>query len=167
MKYTIILGSNMGDRLSLLKGALTLMSNKGCVILERSHIYETEPWGFESENNFYNQVAILESRLEAEDFLSLCLITEKELGRIRNKEVCHKQKKVYASRPIDIDVLFCEELLHNSKSLILPHPRIEDRKFVLTPLVELLPEFIHPKLNLSLSHILSKCKDTSEIKKVL
>ncbi len=155
-----ILGSNSGDKYQLLKEAAHLLSASG-EIIQQSSFYETEPWGFESDENFLNQVIIFETPLNPSDFLHRCLEVEKKLGRVRNPN-----DPRYTSRPIDIDILFCDSQIINTPELTVPHPRICERHFVLAPLAEVMPDFIHPGKQKSVLELLSICPDHSIVKRI-
>ena len=159
MHYVIILGSNQGDKNALIDSALHILSQKVGKLIKQSHKYETAPWGFESQQNFYNQVAIFKSELSPRDFLNCSLETEKELGRIRSSS----EDSRYTDRPIDIDILFCDDLVYKDAQLEIPHPRIHQRRFVLVPLVEIIPEYIHPCLLKSMLVLLSECQDSMAV----
>jgi 2-amino-4-hydroxy-6-hydroxymethyldihydropteridine diphosphokinase len=153
----IIIGSNMEGRLQFLKQASRKILDEVGSILNQSSIYETEPWGFHHPNKFLNQVLEVETSMDPESLLYRLLDVEKILGRIRDGER-------YGSRTIDIDILFYNNLIINSESLIIPHPRLGERKFVLIPLCELIPSFLHPVLNKTVKQLLSDCKDTSDVR---
>ena len=153
-----ILGSNSGDKYQLLRKAAQLMSKVG-TIMKESSFYETEPWGFKADENFLNQVIIIDTPLEPAEFLHYCLDVEKQLGRVRNPEGPR-----YSSRPIDIDILFCDSQTIDTPELTVPHPRLCERRFVLAPLAEVLPDFIHPDKQKSIQELLSICPDHSIVK---
>jgi len=158
MNVTVILGSNMGNRISLINNAIKLMSQNVGELVSQSSNYETEPWGFESSSIFINRIAIFKSTLSPEDFLQQCLSIEKQLGRTRH------ESETYESRTMDIDILFYGDKIIHTKSLIVPHPRISERRFVLEPLHELLPNYIHPEFHKSISELLTNCPDNSAVK---
>ena len=153
------LGSNLGDRLSYIDEALNLIEDNGVKIIKKSTVYETESWGVSTDRLFLNLVCEIESDMAPFDLLRNLLSIEKKLGRERGNER-------YADRTIDIDVLFYDCLVLESKELTIPHPEIEKRRFVLVPLVEIAPDFIHPLLKTSLSEILEKCTDTCIVKRL-
>lgn len=159
MQIVTIFGSNSGDKYQIIKEATSILSSAGQILMASS-FYETEPWGFECKENFLNQVIVFETPLSPLDFLHRCLETEKQLGRIRNP-----QGPRYSSRPIDIDILFCESLVMDTPELILPHPRLTERNFVLTPLAEIMPDFVHPVLSKTITQLRSECPDQSMVKK--
>lgn len=112
-----------------------------------SSFIETEPWGFESKDKFINSVAVFETLLSPLEALKVCNETEYALGRRRNNEVG------YSSRTIDIDILFCEDKIISTEQLQVPHPLIDKRNFVLIPLKEIVPDFVHPLLNKKIKDI--------------
>ncbi len=159
MQITVILGSNSGDKFQLIRDALTLLEERAGRIKMISSLYETAPWGFESKEMFINQVAVFETPLLPHAFLQICQETEHALGRIRTAHVR------YASRTIDIDILFCESLIIRSPELTVPHPRLQERNFVLVPLEEIMPDFEHPVLHKKISVLLSESPDSLAVKK--
>lgn len=158
MLVTVIFGSNSGDKKSTIENAIALVASRTGKINTSSSLYETAPWGFESEECFLNQVVVYESLLSPIQFLNACLTIEQELGRTREAGVR------YTSRSIDIDLLFCDDLSLHTPDLILPHPRIPERRFVLEPLNEIMPEFIHPGTQKSISRMLQECPDQLPVK---
>ncbi len=155
-----ILGSNSENKHRQLKKATHLLSAVG-EIIQKSSFYETEPWGFEACENFLNQVIVFETPLKPSDFLRHCLEVEKQLGRVRNPNGPR-----YTSRSIDIDILFCDSQIIDTPELIIPHPRLCERLFVLAPLAEIMPDFIHPDKQKSIQELLSICPDHSTVKKI-
>jgi len=153
------LGSNLGDRMGNLEVARSLMEEKMGRVEQVSKVYESSPWGFSSENPFYNCCLILSSGLKPADLMGKALQVEQELGRVR-------EKSGYSDRLIDIDLLLYEDLVLNQPDLILPHPRMEMRKFVLLPLVELAPSLIHPVSGHTMAELLEQCRDPSGINPV-
>jgi 2-amino-4-hydroxy-6-hydroxymethyldihydropteridine diphosphokinase len=146
------LGSNLGDRAAYLLRAVERILSAGIEVSRLSDIYETDPIDYLDQPSFLNMVAILSgARLpSAPDLLSICLKIEVDLGRDR---AIPKGPRV-----IDLDLLIYDDLICEDRSsdldLILPHPRLHERRFVLVPLVELLPAGIHPKLRKSYSRLL-------------
>lgn len=152
------LGSNMGERDQFLKKAIRLIGEKAPVAVSSS-VYETEPWGFDSADFFLNLVIEIKTGMSPEDLLHLIHSVESELGRTRSDGE-------YQSRVIDIDVLFYGRLVMNTAGLIIPHPLIAKRRFVLVPLDEIASGFIHPVLHKTVSRLLKECPDQSSVKKV-
>lgn len=142
MKITLGFGSNLGDRKEIILQAYTLLEEKLGKKTQESTMIETKAWGFESENLFLNSVAVFETDKTPRESLVICNEIEALLGRKRNPNAT-----TYENRPIDIDILFYENEIINEPDLKIPHPLIEKRDFVLIPLEELMPDFIHPVLN--------------------
>lgn len=143
----LALGSNLGDRLNNLQRALDMLSPK-VQVLNQSPIYETEPWGYLEQPNFLNQVIEAETSLSPTTLLEFLKATEAKLGR--------KPTLRYGPRLIDIDLLFYNALIFNSPELTVPHPRLHQRAFVLVPLVDIAPDFVHPNYQKTVKELLSK-----------
>jgi len=152
------IGSNKGNRSGLINEAIDNIDLIIGKVILKSSIYETKSWGFNS-NNFYNICLLVESKLSPELILNKTLTIEKEMGRL-------KKTDQYSDRFIDIDILFFDNMIVNSKTLDIPHPRIQLRKFVLTPMLELTPDLIHPILNKSIRQLEIECVDKDQPKKV-
>jgi len=148
------LGTNLGNREENLKNATVMIGENIGEIVSCSSVYETEPWGFQSENEFLNAVIKVRTELKPPGLLGRILMIEAQLGRLREGEGTG-----YKSRIIDIDILLYGCEIINKKSLQIPHPRIPDRKFVLVPLCEISPEMVHPVLKKTLAELLEECKD--------
>lgn len=153
------LGGNMGDKASNFKKSYQLIEERIGSISRQSSIYETPPWGFKAEENFWNQVLLVESYLEALEILWRIKEIEDLFGRKKTEER-------YSSRPIDIDILYFDDVFMETKNLIVPHPRLHERRFALVPLVELDPDYKHPLLRMSNLELLSVCRDESIIKRL-
>src|SRR5665647_762018 len=144
-KLFLITGGNIGDRKKNMQKAVSLIEQNIGQIAHSSSIYETEAWGNNDQPAFYNQVHIIESKLSAEKIMSKILQIEKQMGRIRTIK--------NAARIIDIDILFFNDEIINKPDLIVPHAEISNRRFVLMPLNELNPNFIHPVLQKSIHEL--------------
>lgn len=155
----ISLGSNLGNRVLNLNLAFEKVQQFG-VLKSSSAIYESAPWGFEASRSFLNQVIEIETKLAPNALLLSLMTIETDLGRKRNFDS-------YESRTIDLDILFYGEEIRNNKALVLPHPRIQDRMFVLLPLSEILPQFIHPELKKTMRQLLAECTDKLWVKKFI
>ena len=147
----ILFGSNQGDKEAILEQACTLINNRCGMLVERSSAYVTEPWGFEAEEWFLNELLVVETELEPDLLMDALLEIEKELGRVR-----HPGQKGYSSRTIDLDILYYGDHVINTEKVTVPHPRLHLRKFALMPLCEIVPDFLHPIFNLSQTQLLEK-----------
>jgi 2-amino-4-hydroxy-6-hydroxymethyldihydropteridine diphosphokinase len=154
------IGTNLSDRENNLKEAITKVDQHIGMVALSSSVYETEPWGFQAENEFLNMVVKVETNLTPYGLIGRILMIESILGRLR-------VDKQYTSRVIDIDILFYEDLIINEPDLKIPHPLIQERKFVLVPLFEIAPDLVHPVLNKSIKSLLKSCKDKTNIRKYL
>ena len=152
----LLTGTNMGNRLKNMNIASHLIAEQIGSIRKYSQLYVTEPWGNYNQPDFINQVIITETTLSAPDCLAKILEIEKRMGRVRTIK--------NAPRFIDIDILFYNDEILKMPSLTIPHPEIENRRFVLTPLDEVCPEFIHPGLQESAHVLLLKCKDPLSVR---
>lgn len=150
----ILLGSNMGDKLTLLNNAIEIIGSRCGKVIKKSSLYESEPWGFDAEQNFINQAICVETELSAHELLRELLSIEIELGRDRSRHY-----ETYVSRPIDLDVIYYGEMINDDRELILPHPRLHLRRFVLKPLCEISSDFIHPVFNVTNKELLDRCED--------
>ncbi len=155
----LLLGGNMGNKRQLFEKALSRLGDELGEITQISSIYETEPWGFQSDDLFWNQVVVLNTGWSPEDILKKTQAIELELGRTRKAEQ-------YVSRLIDIDLLFYNDLVLRNPYLELPHPRMVERRFVLEPLSEIAPNFIHPVFNQSIKTLLKNCSDPLQVMKL-
>jgi len=159
IKLYLLLGGNLGNKQQVFSEARERLARQLGPITTQSAIYETEPWGFESDDMFWNQVLEISTGLSPEDVLANSQQIEQELGRIR-------KANQYNSRIIDIDILFYDNLITQTEKLVVPHPRIQERKFALVPLCEIAPELIHPLFLKSIKQILAECTDPLKVEKV-
>lgn len=131
------LGSNLGDRFDMLQDAVRILRQReGIKVTRISSVYETEPVGYTEQATFLNLVVEIMSELSAEKVLSICMETEQSMGRIREFR--------WGPRCIDLDILLYNDENIVSENLIIPHPRMHERGFVLVPLIELVPNQVHP-----------------------
>lgn len=154
MKLAVSLGSNLGKREENLKHALHLLHERVGDVVACSSFYTTEPVGFKSEHLFLNAAALLECSKPVGEVLLLTQQIEKDMGR--------KQKSTeggYADRIIDIDLLFYGGGVCHTPQLTLPHPRMHERRFVLEPLAEIVPDYIHPVLHESYHDLLHRLNE--------
>lgn len=142
------LGSNVGDRQSNLSAAINRISEIPALLLKKSSVYQTPPWGNTSQPDFFNQVIEIETAFDAFTLMEKLLLIEESMGR--------KRKEKWEPRIIDIDILFYnEEILENDK-LTVPHKLLHERMFVLEPLHDILPDKNHPVLKKNISILLSE-----------
>jgi len=139
MIYFLGLGTNIGNLTENLKLALTKIGEiKNCSILCRSEFYTTEAWGNVQQADFLNAVVKVEAEYLPEVFLKVLQGIEKEMGRVREKK--------WGPRVIDIDILFCDDLVKSSTELTIPHPYAHKREFVLEPMCDIAEGYMHPVL---------------------
>jgi len=166
----LLLGSNRGDRQQNLLQACARIKQDAGSILKISSVYETEPWGFEDSTSFYNQALEIETGLAPGELLQKIQSIERELGRIRNATVCGTAcacpPESYSSRTLDIDILFYGSKILFTDELMIPHPRLHERRFTLIPLEEIAAGFIHPVYRKPVSELLQVCTDTGDVKRM-
>ena len=151
----IALGSNLGDRADTLSSAVSQMSNLGRVVAQSS-LYETEPVGYHHQPAFLNAVVALETQLEPLPLLRGLLTIERELGRDRS------QGALKGPRTLDLDLLLMGEWIVAGEELTLPHPELDQRRFVLEPVAEIAPELRHPESNQTMAELLALLPDKGE-----
>ena len=151
----LALGSNLGDRLANLKGAIAALTPQ-MEVKAKSSVYETPPWGYEDQPKFLNQVIKATTYLDPGPLLKHLKRLEVALGR--------KESFPNGPRSIDMDILFYDDLVLNSPPLVIPHPRLHERGFVLLPLMDINPELVHPVSKKSVREMAAEC-DTTGIEK--
>ena len=151
----LCLGSNIGNRGSNLQSAIGLIEKNIGKVAKKSHVYETQPWGEPNQDPFFNQVLMINTTLDPRDILDKISRIERELGRERNEK--------WGPRVIDIDILFYGKRLIRDKGLEIPHPELHKRAFVLVPMMEIAPEFVHPTLEKQMDELYMECEDSSEV----
>lgn len=142
------LGTNLGNKEENLRTAVYLINRKIGKVISLSSFYETAAWGFVSEHTFLNAAACIETTLSPTEILRHTQEIEREMGR-QQKSV----QGIYSDRPIDIDILLYDNLVVQTPELTIPHPLMTERRFVMEPLAEIAPDFIHPILHQSLSEL--------------
>ncbi|MEN2994660.1 MAG: 2-amino-4-hydroxy-6-hydroxymethyldihydropteridine diphosphokinase [Thermodesulfovibrio sp.] len=145
-KVYLLLGSNLGDREKNIEEAINELMLCGVIILKKSSLYNTAPWGYIDQPEFLNQAVEGLTSLEPLALLREIKKIEKRMGRVETLR--------YGPRVIDIDIIFYDNIIFESKDLVIPHPLMHKREFVLKPLCEIAPDFIHPKLNLPVKKLL-------------
>ena len=159
IKLYLLLGGNLGDKKQVFEETIRLLNEQLGKITRQSQIYETEPWGFESSDLFWNQALELSVSISAMEALDRTQQIEQQLGRRR-------KVNQYDSRIIDIDILFYGDQVISLEKLTIPHPRIQERKFVLVPLNEIAPQLMHPVLQKSIAQLLLECPDPLRVERV-
>jgi len=155
----IALGSNIGDRLGFLQKAMdALGSAPGFKVRRVSSVYETEPVGKKDQPQFLNAAVELDSPMSPEDALVNLKQIERAVGRTPSER--------WGPREIDLDLIYVQDLVVNGPGLVLPHPEVASRRFVLTPLAEIAPEFVDPLRKRSLSELLASCPDPNSVVKI-
>lgn len=155
LHYFLIMGSNLGDRLNQLDLAKKMIAAEVGDIKKESAVYETQPWGFDDQPWFLNQVIELKSAYAPEELLPRLKAIENKAGRTPAEK--------WHARHIDIDILLCGDLVIHKKELTIPHPRLQERNFVLIPLMELAPELVHPVLGKTIEDLYFDSRDTGEV----
>ena len=147
VKVYLGLGSNLGDREANLRRALRDLT-PSITLVKSSSVYETEPWGYEDQPQFLNCACSVLTQLSPQELIDAIKKVESAMGR--------QPTFPYGPRVIDVDILFYGDLLIDQESLVVPHPRLLERAFVLIPLVEIAPELVHPQLGLTVSELLER-----------
>jgi 2-amino-4-hydroxy-6-hydroxymethyldihydropteridine diphosphokinase len=153
----LLTGGNTGNRLEYLSKAKEQIEKRCGSILKASSVYETAAWGKEDQGAFLNQVLKVETNLHPEEVLKTILQIEEYLGR--------KRELKYGPRTIDIDILFFNDKIINRRALKIPHPQMQNRRFVLVPLNEIAPGKVHPTLHKTISQLLAECPDPLAVNK--
>ncbi len=151
----ILLGTNLGDKITNIETAIEKISSLCGKVSTRSALYETSPWGILDQPSFLNQVIKIESTITAEELLEKLLLIEKELGRIRAIK--------WGERIIDLDILYFNNEIIVKENLKIPHPELHNRKFTLVPLNEIAADYKHPVLNVTNRQLLHRCTDKGTV----
>ena len=150
-KVYLSIGSNKGNRSVLINNAIDEIDKKVGIIISRSSIYQSKSWGFDS-NDFYNLSLLIDTDIEPKSLLINLKKIEKSMGR-------EDIDGSYSDRFIDIDILFYDNIIIDSEDLKIPHPKIEIRKFVLVPMLEIADDYVHPILNKTIKQLDNDCDD--------
>jgi len=156
-KAILSIGSNQGNKLENIKKCIALIHREIATVIKTSKLYQTPSWGFQSEP-FYNCALLVHTNKTPEKLLKEILLIEKKFGRIRTNAT------TYQDREIDIDIIAIDQQIIQTKSLSVPHPKMQDRLFVLQPLKDLQTDFVHPIFKKNVTELLENCSDKSEIK---
>lgn len=151
----LLIGGNDGDRLSVIQQCVARLSTLGN-ILSTSSIYETEAWGRDNLPPHLNQGILLATELSPNELLKAVKNMETDLGRVPTEK--------WGIRKIDIDIIFYDDVILNSETLTLPHAWMHERRFVLIPLAEMIPNWVHPVLQQSVATLASNCTDPLWVK---
>ena len=150
-KVYLSIGSNKGNRSVLINKAIDEIEKKVGIIISRSSIYQSKSWGFDS-NDFYNLCLLIDTDIKPKSLLINLKKIEKSMGR-------EDIDGSYSDRFIDIDILFYDNIIIDSEDLKIPHPKIEIRKFVLVPMLEIADDYVHPILNKTIRQLDNECDD--------
>jgi len=154
----LLIGGNLGDRKTNLLTAISLIKEQCGPLTRSSSIYETEAWGKTDQPSFLNQALEISTSLNARQLMRKILKIEKEMGRVRKEKL--------GPRIIDIDILLYENEIHDLRFLKIPHPEMQNRRFVLVPLAEIDPTLQHPVFKKTIAELLEECPDNLEVKKI-
>lgn len=158
MRYYLSLGSNLGNKRRNLTRALSWLEKGGVKILSISSVYETQPVGYDDQPWFLNQVAEVGAELNPHSLLQVIKKIERRMKRDSPVEK--------GPRTIDIDILLAENAVIETENLVIPHPRLAERNFILLPMMEIAPEAVHPLMEMNIQELWMKSKDTSVVKKI-
>lgn len=154
-KTHLLIGGNLGDRFANLAAARKLIGEKIGTVVKTSSLYETEPWGKPDQPDFLNQALEVATDLKPMEVLEAIFSIEKELGRQRDDK--------WGARTIDIDILFFDAKVLETKELTLPHPQLHERNFVLVPMLEIAPNKLHPVLKKTIEELYEASKDDLDV----
>lgn len=152
-----MIGGNMGDRMANLEMAIKLIEQQIGNIKLKSSIYETAAWGQTNQPDFLNQALLVHTQLEAAELMSKLLSIENLMGRIRSFKL--------GPRTIDLDIIYFNNEVISTSLITIPHPKLAERKFVLAPLFEIAPNYLHPILNKTNASMLKECGDSLAVYK--
>ncbi len=154
MTTYLSLGSNIPDRAANLRRAVEQIAVSVGTVTMQSPIYETQSWGY-TDGDYLNQTIAVETTLTPQQLLAATAAIETALGRVRSG-------KGYEARTIDIDILFYDNEILDTPQLVIPHPKIALRRFVLQPTADIAPDFVHPRIGKTIRQLLEECEDTGQ-----
>ena len=154
----LLIGGNLGNRKENLLEAIALINEQCGSLTKSSSIYETEAWGKTDQPSFLNQALEISTSLNARQLMRKILKIENEMGRIREEKL--------GPRIIDIDIILFGNEIHDLRFLNIPHPEVQNRRFVLVPLAEIDPTLQHPVLKKTIAELLEECPDNLEVRKI-
>ena len=155
----LLIGGNLGNRPALLQQAVQLIEQQAGKVVKLSGLYETAPWGNVQQPDYLNQALQISTPLAPLPLLHTLLNIEREIGRIRQQK--------WGARVIDIDIIFYNDAVISLPELKIPHPRMQNRQFVLVPLNEILPDWVHPVFQQTVHALLAACDDELPVRKVI
>jgi 2-amino-4-hydroxy-6-hydroxymethyldihydropteridine diphosphokinase len=153
------LGGNVGNVAMAFDNAIENIETEIGKVINKSKRYKTEPWGIKTQENFLNMVLEIETKLTPNEILSQIIDIEKKMGRYRDKQ------NQFGPRTIDIDILFYGGKIIRNNKLIIPHPRLHLRNFVLMPLKDIAPDLVHPVLRKNIKTLFKELPDDSRVEK--
>ncbi|MBO9731984.1 MAG: 2-amino-4-hydroxy-6-hydroxymethyldihydropteridine diphosphokinase [Chitinophaga sp.] len=148
----LLIGGNLGDRTGNLEKAVQLINETAGKVVKISSLYQTAPWGAVDQPDYLNQAVEIHTTMDALTLLHTLLEIERKIGRIRQEK--------WGSRVIDIDLIFFNDSILSQPELKIPHPRMQLRQFVLIPLREIVPDYVHPVLHKTVQELADICPDT-------
>ena len=154
----LLIGGNLGNRKENLSMAISLIKEQCGSLTKSSSIYETEAWGKTDQPSFLNQALEISTSLNPRQLMRKVLKVEKDMGRIREEKL--------GPRIIDIDIILFGTEIHDQRFLKIPHPEMQNRRFVLVPLAEINPALQHPVLKKTIAELLEECPDNLEVRKI-
>lgn len=154
----LLLGSNLGDCEANIHEAIGLIANSHSVIISKSSVYKTAPWGIADQPDFLNQAICVETTARPDELMASLQQIEQKIGK--------RMVRKWGERVIDIDILFYDDLIIDQAGLCIPHPRIQERNFTLVPLKEIAPKLLHPVLKKTIAEICEECNDILYVKKL-